>query len=63
MKTEFALIWTPQGACPFLFSAPQGVALQVQEDDQSSLPMPLVASLDTVPVTCCVPCMRKIKLD
>ena len=29
--------------------------LQVQEDDQSSLPMPLVASLDTVPVTCCVP--------
>ena len=29
--------------------------LQVQEDDQSSLPMPLVASWDTVPVTCCVP--------
>ena len=29
--------------------------LQVQEDDQSSLPMSLVASLDTVPVTCCVP--------
>ena len=29
--------------------------LQVQEDDQSSLLMPLVASLDTVPVTCCVP--------
>ena len=28
--------------------------LQVQEDDQSSLPMSLVASLDTVPVTCCV---------
>ena len=34
------------------------------EDDQSSLPMSLVASLDTVPVTCCVPavspCKRKL---
>ena len=34
--------------------------LQVQEDDQSSLPMSLVASLDTVPVTCCVPLQEKI---
>ena len=39
------LIWSAQG--PDL--------LQVQEDDQSSLPMPLIALLDTVPVTCCVP--------
>ena len=34
--------------------------LQVQENDQSSLPMSLVASLDTVPVTCCVPLQEKI---
>ena len=23
-------MWTPQGACPFLISAPQGAALQVR---------------------------------
>ena len=34
--------------------------LQVQEDDQSSLPMSQVASLDTVPVICCVPLQEKI---
>ena len=34
--------------------------LQVEEDDQSSLPMSLVASLDTVPVTCCVPKQGKL---
>ena len=38
--------------------------LQVQEDDQTSLPMSMVASLDTVPMTCCVPavspCKRKL---
>ena len=44
-ETWLFLVWSAQG--PGL--------LQVQEDDQSSLPMPLVASLDTVPVTFCVP--------
>ena len=34
--------------------------LQVQEDDQSSLPMSQVASLDTVPVICCVALQEKI---
>ena len=34
--------------------------LQAPEDDQSFLPMSLVASLDTVPVTCCVPLQRKL---
>ena len=44
------------GAWLFLVWSAQGPdLLQVQEDDQSSLPMPLVASVDTVPVTCCVP--------
>ena len=44
------------GAWLFLIWSAKGPdLLQVQEDDQSSLPMPLVASLDTVPVTCCVP--------
>ena len=60
---EKNVVWTPQGACrflikgacPFVISAPQGAAMQVQEDNQSSLPMPLLASLDTIPVTCCVP--------
>ena len=44
------------GAWLFLIWSAQGPdLLQVQEDDQSSFPMPQVASLDTVPVTCCVP--------
>ena len=39
----------------------QQTSLQAHKGDQPLLPMSLVASLDTVPVTCCVPLQIKIE--